>query len=388
MPAVRHDDILLRLIKDVNDIRSALRRVTVNLPLFDIANENSPTQLTTNQNNYVIGNYDILKISSSQDVNITGFKGGVKGRYIKIFNTGSFVITLTHQDTSSDADNRFAFAPGIDTIITPGSSILLYYDIDQNRWIEGLPLEGSTIFKENSVYITSDQDDYLTTYDLIYVSSDDSRAFTGFTGGVGGRMIVIYNNGSFSLFLNHQDVNSSASNRMITPTDKPLAIAPGQVARIYYDDDVSRWHVEGGGGYGFQEIAIVQQTSGQTFATGSDDVIEWDNPPDLDQGDWFDAANDKFVVTSDGFYRATILTSLTDVGGSGTRYDTVSVRINTVVYASDRRYLENDAFTKFINATFPVLELSSGDAITFSYEQLSGGNRSFNFARASLEKIG
>lgn len=389
MPAaVRYDALLLRLVKDVNDIRTALRRVTVNLPLFDISNENTPDAIETDEDNYVIGNYDVIRLNGTDDITITGFRGGVKGRYIKVFNVGSTVITLAHESGSSDAENRFSFAPGIDTIITAGSSILLYYDASQSRWIEGEQLEGSTIFKELSIHITADQDDYSTIYDLIFVSSDDKHAFTGFTGGIGGRMITIYNNGNYSISLNHEDASSAVANRMTVPTSKPMAIAPGQVARIYYDDDISRWHVEGGGGFGFQEIAISEQTSTQAFPHNTDTVIVWDDPPILDQGEWFVAASNSFVVNSDGYYRASIFTSLGDVGGSDDRYDTLSVRVNGGVAFTDRRKVGNDAFTKFFNTTFPVLELSAGNAVTFSFEQTSGGSRSFVYAKASLEKIG
>lgn len=388
MPVVRHDQILLRLLKDVSDIRAALRRVTVNLPLFDIANENTPDALTADQNNYVIGNYDILRLSSTEEVTITGFAGGMKGRFIKIFNVGAYALTLAHQSALSDAAYRFLFAPGIDTIIPAGSSTLLYYDATQSRWIEGVQLEGSTIFKENSVSISSRQDNYTTTYDLLFVSGSSQYAFTGFTGGVGGRMITVYNNGEYTFFLNHEDVNSDAANRLRVPTEKPLAVVPGQGARIYYDDSIERWYVEGGGGFGFQEITLVRQTSSQPFASSTDKTIEWDSPALLDQGEWFSAESNNFVVKSDGYYRASIYIAMGDSGGSGTRYDTLTLRVNGSQSFIDRRYVQNDAFTKFFNTTFPVVALEDGDEVAFSFEQTSGGNRSLLSARASLEKVG
>ena len=85
MPALKHDDVLLRLIKDVNDVRSALRRVVATLPLYDIDNENSPAQITANQNNYIPGNYDVLRLTSSAAYTITGITTGVKGRKLRIF---------------------------------------------------------------------------------------------------------------------------------------------------------------------------------------------------------------------------------------------------------------------------------------------------------------
>jgi len=73
MPAIRSDDTLLRLIRDLNEVRSILRQVVATLPLFDIDNENTPDQLTAAQyDDYVPGNYDVLRLSSSQNVRITG----------------------------------------------------------------------------------------------------------------------------------------------------------------------------------------------------------------------------------------------------------------------------------------------------------------------------
>lgn len=135
MPAIKTNDLLLRLVRDVNDIRSALRRVVSNLPLFDIANENTPTQLTVDQDNYVPGNYDILRLSSSQAVAITGFSGGLKGRSLRLFNVGSFEITLSYQSASSLAANRIISPTATDIILTPGDEIFLYYDYTQSRWI-------------------------------------------------------------------------------------------------------------------------------------------------------------------------------------------------------------------------------------------------------------
>ena len=109
MPAIRHDDLLLRLVKDVTDIKSALRRTVANLPLYDIANENTPAQLTASQNDYAPGNYDNLRLSSNKTISITGIRGGVKGRSIRIFNVGSHAILLTHEDSNSIAANRFKF---------------------------------------------------------------------------------------------------------------------------------------------------------------------------------------------------------------------------------------------------------------------------------------
>lgn len=149
MPSkIRHDDLLLRLLKDLNDVRAALKQVVATLPLFDIDNENTPAQLTTNQNNYNPGNYDVLRLSSNALVTITGIRRGIKGRRLRLFNVGSFPIVLAHQSVSSDAENRFKFSSAIDATIPPSSTILLYYDATQARWIGGDTYSSGAIYAE------------------------------------------------------------------------------------------------------------------------------------------------------------------------------------------------------------------------------------------------
>jgi hypothetical protein len=148
MPAIRHDDILLRLIRDVNDIRSALRRVVATLPLYDIDNENSPAQITANQNNYIPGNYDVLRLTSNAAYNITGIANGVKGRKLRIFNVGAYPITLVYESGLSIATNRFKFSSGFNATIAPSSNILIYYDGVQSRWVGGDAVANGAVYTE------------------------------------------------------------------------------------------------------------------------------------------------------------------------------------------------------------------------------------------------
>jgi len=140
------NDLMMQLIKDINELRAEIKRLSVNQPIYDVANENTPAQLTTNQNNYDIGNYDILRMSSSVAVSITGFTGGVKGRLLRIFNVGSYAITLVYQSASSSAANRFRFANGTSAIIVPDSNVTLYYDSTLQRWVAGDRITSGTVW--------------------------------------------------------------------------------------------------------------------------------------------------------------------------------------------------------------------------------------------------
>jgi len=134
MPAIKFDTTLMRLIKDMQEVRAALRHVTTNLPLYDVANENTPASISTSQNNYVPGNYDVLRINATADVSITGIANGKKGRFLEIINVGTGKITLPHESASSIAVNRFTVVGGEDIIMFPTARIRIYYDVTLERW--------------------------------------------------------------------------------------------------------------------------------------------------------------------------------------------------------------------------------------------------------------
>lgn len=135
MPGLRRDDPILSLTREIAQIRGELRRHIAGVPLFDLSHQNTPAQIVANQNDYVIGNYDILRISSNAARTITGLAGGLRGRYIRLFNIGAFTITLSNQDVLSAVTNRFSFYGTQNIQLGAGSSILLYYDDIQGRWI-------------------------------------------------------------------------------------------------------------------------------------------------------------------------------------------------------------------------------------------------------------
>lgn len=102
--------------------------------MYDIGNEASPTQLTTSQNNYDPGDYDVLRVSSDASRTITGISGGVTGRRILWVNTGSNDIVFAHQSGSSSADNRIIIYDGASYTLAADEMITTYYDSGSSRW--------------------------------------------------------------------------------------------------------------------------------------------------------------------------------------------------------------------------------------------------------------
>lgn len=123
------DQILKRLLR----LESAQRAGT-GFPSFDLSSENTPAQITANTNDYDPGNYDVLRLSSDAVRTITGFSGGMKGRWLFLWNVGSFSITLSHQSGSSMATNRILSSTGASVTLAPNGKAELYYDFTTKRW--------------------------------------------------------------------------------------------------------------------------------------------------------------------------------------------------------------------------------------------------------------
>lgn len=126
----------MRIMRELSEIRASMNRNVANVPLYDVSNENSPAILTASQNDYVPGNYDVLRLSSNTTGRtITGFTGGVKGRFLRLINVGLYEIVLAHESTSSSAANRIVSPTSTNIILNVQGQIVLYYDNSQQRWI-------------------------------------------------------------------------------------------------------------------------------------------------------------------------------------------------------------------------------------------------------------
>lgn len=102
------------------------------------ARANTPSQITTDQNNYDPGapSY-FLRLSSSTSVNITGLTfsdAPVSGQVHRIWNVGSNSIVLVNESASSTAANRFNCVGGSNITVAAGQCADLQYDADISRW--------------------------------------------------------------------------------------------------------------------------------------------------------------------------------------------------------------------------------------------------------------
>lgn len=95
--------------------------------------------------------------------------------------------------------------------------------------------------------ITSNQNDYnptgLSTASRLRLNTDASRNITGLAGGADGRLIKIYNIGSFDIVLKNEDAGSTATNRF-TLGGADLTLTANKVAILSYDSTLTRWILE------------------------------------------------------------------------------------------------------------------------------------------------
>ena len=129
------DDITTKIIGRMNTIEKQLRDVSGSLhSLYPVLNENSPTQLLADQNNYAPGDYAVLRMSSDAARTITGISDGKKGRVLWIHNVGAQNIVLAHQSASSKDINRMISGTAAAITLGANDSARLYYDSTTQRW--------------------------------------------------------------------------------------------------------------------------------------------------------------------------------------------------------------------------------------------------------------
>jgi hypothetical protein len=94
---------------------------------------------------------------------------------------------------------------------------------------------------------TADQNNYNLGDGVVHrLSSDASRAVTGFLAPVVARFVVCLNVGAQNITFPHQSASSDADNRIITATGATLTLASAQSVAFWYDlvpeaSPVRRW---------------------------------------------------------------------------------------------------------------------------------------------------
>jgi len=111
---------------------------STNIVTVEGYSSNSPTQITSNQNNYALPAAFYVRLSSDATRSITGLVsvtgGQVDGETHLLVNVGSNPINLTNQDASSTSNNRIITGTGATATLNSQESIIAWYDLTDGRW--------------------------------------------------------------------------------------------------------------------------------------------------------------------------------------------------------------------------------------------------------------
>jgi hypothetical protein len=93
----------------------------------------STKSLSTDQNDYDAGSSDIVRLTPSANVTLTGLAGGSDGVLRVLYNVGTHVVTLSSGNTNSVETNRFSIVSG-NVTLDEGDSASAWYDGTSQRW--------------------------------------------------------------------------------------------------------------------------------------------------------------------------------------------------------------------------------------------------------------
>lgn len=114
------------LIRRIVNLENEIKRLATLKAMFDVQNVSEVT-LNASQNNYDIANYDVLLLQASVNLNITGFSGGVRGRFLTVVKEGANTINLIHNSGSSLAANIMFSPTGGNLAIAGIGAARLFY---------------------------------------------------------------------------------------------------------------------------------------------------------------------------------------------------------------------------------------------------------------------
>ena len=82
--------------------------------------------------NYKIANGNVIRISTSNTITLTGLAVKSPNREVVMINVGTGVIALKSQGTESSASYRFALVSNYQ--LSLNASVILWYDLKSARW--------------------------------------------------------------------------------------------------------------------------------------------------------------------------------------------------------------------------------------------------------------
>lgn len=114
------------LVRRIAGIEREVQRISLLRPLFEVGNV-FETTLNASQNDYDVSNYDVLLLQTSVSLNITGFSGGVRGRFLTVVKEGVNTLTLVHNSGLSNPANVIFSPSGANIALALIGAARLFY---------------------------------------------------------------------------------------------------------------------------------------------------------------------------------------------------------------------------------------------------------------------
>lgn len=182
-----------------------------------------------------LGNrFALLRIGTqTKAFTFTGFSGGVGGKTFHIVNASGFPLTISSQNASSVASNRF-ITPGNDVIVIPSqSTVTFHYSSIDSRWFVGavspLNFVGYPLTELN---ISTGTVLPTATASYIKVTNNTSNKDVTLEDGVSVGQVLIIQNNSGSLYhikLTGANIETSASDSTLQPGQALFMVWDGAI---------------------------------------------------------------------------------------------------------------------------------------------------------------
>lgn len=95
-----------------------------------------------------------VRMTGSTATTIQGIVAGVSGQQLRLYNASSAVVTLSNQNVTASAANRFSSFSGSDVTLAAGACIFLRYDSTLSRWVQDTNAVGAVSSGGGLNYIT------------------------------------------------------------------------------------------------------------------------------------------------------------------------------------------------------------------------------------------
>jgi len=217
----------------------------------------SPASISGTVNNYAptgISSTSFLRLQPSAPTILTGIQAPTTNQILFIQNITGSTITLSNQNALSSIANRFSL--GVDITISAFGSAILFYDLNQIRWVclgrntastSGISVSGQVLFNAIiTATINANTNDWnptgLSTCNTIRVNCNGAFNLTGIVAQPEGTVIILTNTNTVNtMTIVNNSLSSAGANRFLMGAN--VVLVANQSCMIQYDALNQRWRM-------------------------------------------------------------------------------------------------------------------------------------------------